>query len=83
MCTHGVNYSQLKISIHQLIEQGRLYGKSLEQWEHVTGHLGSEFLSEELKKAQEDVAGVISSLESILGEVNRLSREESVTISSE
>ncbi|HAW60703.1 MAG TPA: hypothetical protein DCW86_04460 [Actinobacteria bacterium] len=83
MCTHGVNYSQLKVSIHQLIEQGKLYERSLEQWEHVTEPLGSELLSEELKKAQKGIAEAVSSLEDILGEVNRLSREESVTISSE
>lgn len=81
MCVDGVNYTQLKLAIFQLVQQAKLNKEGLEQWEHLVSHLNSEPITLELKEAQERLRETISSLEKVLNEINKLSQERTTTIS--
>ncbi len=81
MCVNGVNSAQLKLVIHQLIQQVELNGKELEQWAHLLEHLNSEEIVSKLKEAQESLGETVSSLGKVLKGIDEFSQEKEITIS--
>jgi cell fate (sporulation/competence/biofilm development) regulator YlbF (YheA/YmcA/DUF963 family) len=76
-----VNFAQLKLSLHQAIELGKVFEKSVGQWEELVKHLGSHELSKNFATTKEHLASAISSLAKTMEEANRLSaHDDSVTI---
>ncbi len=75
MCQEGVNYTQFKLAIYQLIEQGKLMEKSVEQWKSLLHHDKTEKLSHQFGIARDKIFEGLEALEKALSEVNRLSSE--------
>lgn len=81
MCTGGINVTQFKLSLYQMIQGGELYQTSMKQWADLADNVGSEVLAKKLAEASEGVTTVKSYLQDAMAELDRLSSEgESITI---
>jgi len=75
MCENGVNYTQLKLAFHQMIEANELLEKNLSQWKNIIDSAESERLSQLLESSIKKTSGATCSLKDILSKINRLSDE--------
>lgn len=75
MCENGVNYTQLKLAFHQMIEANKLLEKNISQWKNIIDSAESEGLSHLLEDSIKKTSEATCSLKGIFSEINRLSDE--------
>ncbi len=73
MCENGVNYTQIKIAFHQLIEMNELLEKNISQWKNIADLIGSEHLSRCVEDSKEKMTEAKNSLKEAFVEVSHLS----------
>ncbi|MDO8885675.1 hypothetical protein [Candidatus Oleimmundimicrobium sp.] len=85
MCENGVNYTQIKIAFHQLIEANELLEKNISQWKNIADLIGNKHLSNYVENSKEKTAEARDSLKKAFSEVSHLSthhhHKNEVTIS--